>query len=173
MVIREIVDNIQCIILQPNRSATWRQTLYFVISISVISLFIAIFWAIQGAWLILPFAGIEILLLCYLTYRVCASTYTQQVLKFSSEEILVETGRTTPKFMWKFKRSESKFIITRPEHSLSAAKIELVAEDQCIRIGEDLNKEDIETLIQFILHSGIQHKLTGTTKTISLKHFDN
>ena len=50
-------------IIRPNRSLSWRELLlFFYISLSV-SLLIALFFLLIGAWLILPFTGLEMLLL--------------------------------------------------------------------------------------------------------------
>jgi len=49
-------------IIRPNRSLSWRELLvFFYISLSV-SFLIALFFLLLGAWLVLPFTGLEMLL---------------------------------------------------------------------------------------------------------------
>ncbi len=157
--------------LAPNRSATWAQTMFVIGSIGVISLSIAIFWAFQGAWMILPFAGLEITLLVFLAYKVCAKTYHIQILYLDKEEIRLEWGATYPKRKWLFPRSSTNFIITRPNHSLSPSKIEITHNTSALRLGELLNKADIDQTIKLLRKAGLSMKYKGTTQTIALDNF--
>ena len=77
--IKQLPGSIQ-IILKPNRSLTWRQSLLVMCALGGFCLSIAIVWTFVGAWLILPFAGIEVGLLALVMYLVSCSTYDKQVL---------------------------------------------------------------------------------------------
>ena len=46
------------ITLQPNRSATVRQSMWFLLLVSGVTLSVAVFWTFYGAWLVLPFAAL-------------------------------------------------------------------------------------------------------------------
>ena len=47
------------IILQPNRSFSWRDNVWFLVGISGLSLMIGLMFLLQGFWLILPFGVLE------------------------------------------------------------------------------------------------------------------
>ncbi|MEL7289923.1 MAG: DUF2244 domain-containing protein, partial [Pseudomonadota bacterium] len=49
--------------LSPNRSATWQQTKHLIAAFALFISSIAIAWSLAGAWVILPFAGLEVGLL--------------------------------------------------------------------------------------------------------------
>jgi len=51
------------IIARPNQSATWSDNVLLLLALSVPVLGIAVVFALLGAWLILPFAGLELLAL--------------------------------------------------------------------------------------------------------------
>lgn len=48
------------VVIRPNRSLSWRQSMVFLGAISVPLLLISVVLAAQGFWLILPFAGVEL-----------------------------------------------------------------------------------------------------------------
>ena len=81
------------IVLQPNRSISWRANRIFLLLIALITILIASAFALLGAWLILPFAGIEILLLASLLWYVYTIHTRQEVVHFSTAEVMVEKGR--------------------------------------------------------------------------------
>ena len=50
------------ITLLPNQSASRRQSFLFVLASASLTLAIGVLWLFLGAWLVLPFAGLEIAL---------------------------------------------------------------------------------------------------------------
>jgi len=92
------------IVLQPNRAISWRANRIFLLLITFITILIASTFALLGAWLILPFAGIEILLLTSLLWYVYTIHSRQEVVHFSTAEVVVEKGRSEPVLKWKCQR---------------------------------------------------------------------
>ena len=58
------------IIARPNQSATLNTNVQVLLALSIPVLGIAVVFALLGAWLILPFAGLELLALAAALYRV-------------------------------------------------------------------------------------------------------
>ena len=78
--------------LSPNQSASWRET-KIVISIMVLLVIsIAIGWTMAGAWIILPFAGLEVGLFAYFMYRICRQGFAQQIITITADQVLIESG---------------------------------------------------------------------------------
>jgi len=172
MVIHKQIKGGSQIRLLPNRSATWLQTKWVVAVIGCVSLSIGLFWALRGAWVILPFAGLEVFLLGFFAYRVCYFSYHQQVITIEPQQIRVEWGHHQPKRNWTFERDSSEFQIKRPAHSLSPAEIFIQDKDRGLRIGSLLNQEDTEQLINCIRHSGVYYQFSGITRTHAIDGFD-
>ena len=158
--------------LIPNCSATWRQTRMVIFALGGLTLAIGIFWTLMGAWVILPFAGLEALLLAYLTYRVCLETYHQQVLYLYEEKFALEYGKDFPKKRWEFDRSTSEIEIRNPAHSLSPAEVVIRDQGEELQVGERLNSNDKQALIDCLKQAGLNYRVTGRTKTIALDGFD-
>ena len=171
MVIEQNEKDTFLIRLTPNCSATWGQTQFVVFSVSALALFIALFWALQGAWVILPFAGIEVLILTFIAYKVSSQTHQQQVLYFTNDQIKIEQGNSRPTQTWNFNRQHCEFLIQRPEHSLSASIVELRCQKKLVRIGERLSKIDIDNLITILKKTNIEIKFKGMVRTVAFDKF--
>lgn len=172
MVVCEKTNDGLQIRLLPNRSATWKQTSRVLIGICGLSILIAIGWAIQGAWMILPFAGLEVALLSYFVYKVSARTYQQEILHFGTERICVEGGSSQPDWNYTFDCADAEFVITNPRHFLSPATVVINSPTHKLRLGDFLNREDIDELIEVIRASGISYRITGKTLVHALEAFD-
>ena len=133
--------------LQPNRSATWRQTLWFVASLAVLVAVIAIAWAVIGAWVILPFAGVELALVAFFMYRVSQRTYDQQYLVLTSSDLQLTRHKQRPE-IWP--RKDTRVSVIQPSGALDLIRVFLSApEKRDIEIGEFLNREDRDQLVDF------------------------
>jgi uncharacterized membrane protein len=72
--------------LLPNRSSSWAQTRRFLMVIALLNGLIALLFAWQGLWLVLPFSGLEVAALGASLYCCSRATYRREL-------ILVEGGR--------------------------------------------------------------------------------
>jgi uncharacterized membrane protein len=83
-------------IIRPNRSLSWRELLvFFYISLSI-SLLIALFFVLLGAWLVLPFTGLEMLLLflgLYYVAKRCSRDCEWITIREDGVETILFTGR--------------------------------------------------------------------------------
>lgn len=81
------------LIIQPNRALGWYQSMGFVAAVGVFLLVISTVFALQGFWLIYPFAGLEIAALAYATYLVMDVGYLREVVCIDDKQVLVQKGR--------------------------------------------------------------------------------
>ena len=71
-------DDVDCsrrFLIRPNCSLQWREVVRFYLGIAAVSFGIAVAFALQGAWLVLPFAGIEMAVLGGALYIVARRGY--------------------------------------------------------------------------------------------------
>ena len=87
------------IVVCPNMSGQWRTTKLFLLIVSSLALLIATAFALLGLWLILPFAGLEIIALVSLMYWVAHQCRRKQVITFTDNRVLVEKGIDLPKYI--------------------------------------------------------------------------
>lgn len=169
MVLKDNFDNRIRIRLQPNRSASWGQTKLLVTFLGGLCLMVALFWSLAGAWLILPFAGLEVGLFGWLAYRVCKDTYSQQMLLIDQRQIQVIWGYTRPTKQWQFDRQDCLFVIHLPHHSLSTQELTINGRGLCLPLGERLNQQDMQTLLKLLRKLDLPCRTLGQTEVQALE----
>ena len=92
-------------VVQHNQSLSWKGNKLFIIYMTILSFGIAGFFALQGAWLILPFAGLEILALTTALYISCLRGREREVITINDDQLVIEKGIDKPKRSWKFERA--------------------------------------------------------------------
>lgn len=122
------------IIAKPNRSASWEFNRTLIIIVTVVSLIIAFGFAFVGAWMILPFSGIEILALSASLYYVSWKLTYQHVIIATGNAIIVEKGYYRPKQGWTLNRAELTLCITETDSSHATA-ISIISPTENIPIG--------------------------------------
>ncbi len=80
------------IIARPDQSATWGVNLLLLAALAVPLLTIAVVFALLGAWLILPFAGLELLALGAALYRVNWKQQYRHVITLSEDSVWIDKG---------------------------------------------------------------------------------
>jgi len=163
MVIRTKHKNTALIQLLPNRSLSWQQAKYVIGVFAGISIITALLFLLNGAWPVLIFIGLVLSLFAFFLYRVCLESYQQERLSISDKIIEVEWGKDAPKQHWILKRKKCEWIVVRPHHSLSAHEVRLKADNEILRIGGKLNKEDVDQLIKCLELLNIPLRFTGVT----------
>lgn len=79
--------------LRPNRSLDWRGSLEFFAWMSAVSLSIAAWFAWQGAWLVLPFAGLELAALALGLYMVSVRCMDKEIVSINEDTVEICKGR--------------------------------------------------------------------------------
>ena len=128
--------------LSPNRSANWAQTKLLISIMASLVLIISIAWAFIGAWLVLPFAGIEVGLLWFISYRVSLYTYQQQVITITDSSIKLQSGTYRPQKNWSFERNHTHVALIEAQGAFDCMQMSLIDDSRRIVFGEFLNQAD-------------------------------
>lgn len=78
--------------LLPNRSSSWAQTRRFLMVIALLNGLIALLFAWQGLWLVLPFSGLEVAALAAGLYCCSRATYRRELILVEGDRIVVWRG---------------------------------------------------------------------------------
>ncbi len=81
------------VVIRPNQSLSWRQSMIFLGAIAVPLLLIAIVLAARGFWMILPFAGLELLALFGCIYIVSHAARRCEIVSIGESVVTVEKGK--------------------------------------------------------------------------------
>ena len=143
------------IVLSPNRSASWTQTKLFITVIAIFVAMVAIAWAFAGAWVVLPFAGLEISLLAYLMYRGCYKSYQQQVIRVEPNTITIEQGVHQPVQKVQLCKQGVHLSVIEAETEFDVTRLNLIEQGQQIEIGGFLNQRDTKEALMSLQQAGV------------------
>jgi uncharacterized membrane protein len=136
------------IIARPNQSADWSENVSVLLVLAIPLLGIAILFALAGAWLILPFAGLELLALGVALYRVNCKLQYRHVITISDDSVCIDKGYHSPSEHWQLTRSNSALTVTAQRHPWEAPQLCVHDRKVYVTLGEFLNREDsLELLI--------------------------
>ena len=98
--IKETTENNFLIEISPNYSLRGWNRVIFLGSLAFICLSIGVFFFIMGAGLILPFAGLEVILVLTCFYISFRWSQQKEVVYISNEKIKLEKGRLIKEKTW-------------------------------------------------------------------------
>ena len=134
--------------LQPNMSASWRTNLMVVGFLTFMCTVVSSYMWYLGAVLVLPFAGAEVILLVVATGFFFHKNSFRAVIHFYEDEVVIEKGRPYPERHWKIQRNWIQLFVKNADHIRYLPTLSLGSMGQSVEIGEFLNKEDKEELIE-------------------------
>lgn len=158
MVISDISNGEGTIVLTPNCSASWRANKLFIFALGGLTLVTAFFWTMVGAWVVMPFAGLEIGLFAYFMHRVCRQTHRKQVLYLNADQLRVESGIQYPVNEWQFARQQAFLRVAEAQHALDAHAVYLCDQKNQLELGVFLNQDDKKQLILLASAAGLPVK---------------
>jgi uncharacterized membrane protein len=144
------------IILQPNRSFSWRDNVWFLVGISGLSLMIGLMFMLQGFWLILPFGVLELSLLGACLYQCARFTHLQEVITFTPEALTIERGYGKPDKRHEFHRIFAQIFVRKPLHRWYGSKVAIRSKGKEVEVGSFLSEDERKSLIKD-LRSMVSH----------------
>jgi len=140
------------IILRPNNSASWKFNMQIVASLAFIAFCISTYLALQGLWLVFPFAGLEIGLLVFCLYLRLRANINTEVISFDECSVVVERGCYHAEKTWKYHRIWAKIFVKKPLTQGYPKQIFIRSHGKELELGAFLNKKDKEILIKDLKH---------------------
>ena len=143
------VDNFQGssrFLIRPNRSLPWRGVVRFYIGMVMVSFGIAIAFALKGAWLILPFAGLEMLVLGAALYVVARRGCCWQVVSIHGDHIEVVDHDSKSKRQQTFIRAWAQVKLEQARINGYPSRLTIRSHGRAIEIGGYLADEEKQQL---------------------------
>lgn len=135
-------------LIRPNCSLSWRSTVRFYCGIFTVSFGIAIAFAIQGAWLILPFAGLEMLVLGIALYTVARHNARWQEIDIDRDSIRITEHASSRVQRQSFQRAWAKVVLEPPAIRGHAAKLCIRSHGRSVEVGGCLNEYEKRQLAE-------------------------
>ncbi|MCK4833625.1 MAG: DUF2244 domain-containing protein [Gammaproteobacteria bacterium] len=136
------------IVLKPNNSSSWQFNMKIVISLAATAFFISAYLAMQGLWLVFPFAMLAVAALFTSLYLRMRDNIKTEVITFDENTVLVERGSYHAEKSWKYQRLWTKIFIKKPTTRGYPKQIFIRSHGEELELGSFLNKKDKEILIK-------------------------
>ena len=136
------------ITLSPNSSLTGIYRIIFLASISFVCVGIATVFYFFGAYLILPFAGIEIAILLIAFYLSFKWSSRKELIYISQEVVKIEKGIHKAEYLWEEFRTFTSFQIEKDANK--SLRLSFRSKGDDVIVGEFLNEDDKNILINEI-----------------------
>lgn len=153
------------VVLTPNQSLNWKGNLKVVLGFSSIMALMVLPIALQGGWVVLPFATIQILALAAGLYLTLKKLNYREVITLKDGQILLERGHNQVESSWVFPKRSVVVLVEKPDRPMSAPDIDLIAEGHCYHLGAFLNRAD-----RFILARTLKEQLNLRISNLSSFH---
>ncbi len=124
--------------LRPNSRNNKKALVICVAFVSLVAIAIAIMFALFGAWLILPFAGLEILLLAISALIACSHTSDADLLVISQNYVHLTQRRRSGHSVASFFRQWTKIALTPGKTGHEPVRLLVINRAQEFEIGEFL-----------------------------------
>ena len=136
------------ITLSPNSSLTGVYRIIFLASISFICVGIATVFYFFGAYLILPFAGIEIAILLIAFYLSFKWSSRKELIYISQEIVKIEKGIHKAEYLWEEFRTFTSFQIEKDANK--SLRLSFRSKGDDVIVGDFLNEDDKNILVNEI-----------------------
>lgn len=146
------------LILRPDRSMSWQTNKKILLAMFAINMAIGIGFAMAGAWLILPFAGLEIVLVGIGMYYVSWKLNFQETITIDAESFRLQKGVYYPKQSWQWQTSNIELLTRAGHYRMSPPSLILRHLNDAVEIGTFLNRADKKRLRQTLKEWGIRIK---------------
>ena len=148
-------DGICQLVLMPNRSMSWQTNKRILLAMFLVNMTIAIAWAYMGAWLVLPFAGLEILLVGVGMYYVSWKLSFREIILIERESLILQKGVYFPKQEWRWQTSNTKLLRQPSNYRMSAPTLWLRHLNDKVEIASFLNKKEKKELRKHLNSLGL------------------
>lgn len=155
MVEMHSTDSQHQLILCPNRSMSWQTNKKILFAIFIVNMTIAVVWASMGAWMVLPFAGLEVLLVGAGMYYVSWKLSFKEIITFEAESLIVQKGVYYPKQEWRWQKNDTSLLKQPSRYRMSAPNLFLKHLNEQIEIGAFLNRREKVSLREHLNELGI------------------
>jgi len=134
---------------------SWATNKKILLAMLAVNMVIGVAFALVGAWLILPFAGLEILLVGTGMYYVCWKLNFKETITIESQNFRLQKGVYYPKQDWNWQTSNTVLVSQASPYRLSPPTLFLKHLNEQIEIGQFLNRDEKKKLRDTLVSWGV------------------
>ncbi|MFK7993044.1 MAG: DUF2244 domain-containing protein [Granulosicoccus sp.] len=134
------------LIVTANQSMSWKANLYLAASLGFICMGVAIAMATFGLWMVIPFAGLEVIFIVVCLYLTLKRLSRQEVITIDNEAITLEWGYNCPDVVVNLPRRWSQLSYQCKDSVFEVGDLSLRAHGKSYALGRCLNREEKKAL---------------------------
>ncbi|MFZ0789688.1 MAG: DUF2244 domain-containing protein [Chromatiaceae bacterium] len=128
--------------LRPNRSLSWRMTRWVLLGFGCCMGLFSAYWAAQGAWLVLPFFGLELGVLALGLYLSALASHRREVIRIDGADLIVTRGGHRPEQEERLPRYWSRVVLSTDPTGWYPSRLWLVSHGRRVRVGGALVEQE-------------------------------
>lgn len=136
----------QRFLIRPNSSLSWQGNKLFFLLILAVSFAIAAAFSWMGLWLVLPFAGLEMLVLGLALYHCATRASTWELISIEAEQVKVVVGRRQIEKQCAFDRCWTQVVLEPAACKGHPSRLLLRARGWEVEVGAQLVEEERQQL---------------------------
>ena len=140
------------IVVRANKSMSWRANVLLAASLGATSAVFGGVIASFGFWMILPFAGLEFLLVVFCLGKAYRRLGYTEVISKKGDTLLVESGFDQPVKTSELPSHWTQIKFDDPPSAFDVGRLFLQCSGKSLEIGQALNKEEKRRLHEEVLH---------------------
>ena len=142
--------------MRPDCSLSWSGNLRLLGLLALPLMVIATGFALQGMWMVAPFAGLELLVLTTATYHVSQKLDERELLTVDEDRILYQRGRKKIHENIQYRRAWARLRVSGQGSAWDPLRIFLTGNDKSAEIGQRLSQADRLELLQQLTRLGLR-----------------
>ncbi len=146
------------LLIRPARSLSWKGNLYLLGLLAIPQVIIATGFAIQGLWLVLPFAGLELLVLTVAIYFSARRLDERELLTVEKERLLYQRGRREVAESIQFQRAWVQLQLSGGDSEWNPLRIHLRCCGKRAELGRDLGAGEQRELLAHLQDLNLRPK---------------
>lgn len=145
-------------ILRPNCSLSWRWVKRLLVGLAACMAVVSGYWVALGAWLVVPFTGLEFLVLGLGFYLCSVAGYTREVIEIDGEDLRVLRGHRRLEEVARFPRRWTRATLSRDPRGWYPSRLVLRCHGRRCEVASRLVESEREELAADIqVWLGLQH----------------
>ena len=140
--------------LTPNRSISWPALVRVWLGLVALTSIVVAGMSLAGAWLVIPFAGLELVAVgagLWYTARQCCR---QEVITFGASRVVLEKGYRQPEQRWSWARPAVRVVLNEKPHPWLRERVCLCCDGEEVPLADFLNPRDSRQLVALLESQG-------------------
>lgn len=108
------------ITVMPNNSLSVKNTIRLVMGLAIMSMLVGVGFALAGAWMVLPFAGLEIVAIAYAFYIIHLHSADFESITILDDDVIVEKNGYKTSSIAKFQRYWARVSVRKQSNGKEA-----------------------------------------------------